>query len=136
MWVSEYVTGGLHAYALPWASTNASLVLLGVSGADLGPFSPSTTTYAATVPHSTTTATLTATPAAGARLEIDPADADAAAEGHQIALVEGANPVTVTVTAADGTTTGTYRVTLRRLNATGRDRAMTSRRRSLRVRAR
>ena len=45
-------------------------------------------------------------------IEIDPPDADEAAEGHQMAL-ESIDAITVTVTSADGSRERTYRVRLR-----------------------
>ena len=73
------------------------------------------TTYAATVPHAVERATVT--PAAndpGAALSYSAADADTGAPGRQVDLEVGANPVAVTVTAADGTTQLTYTVTVTR----------------------
>ena len=62
--------------------------------------------------------TLTVTPTenhAEATVAITPADPDTVAEGHQVALEVGvAKAVTVTVTAADGTTMKTYTVTITR----------------------
>ncbi|WP_419944358.1 cadherin-like beta sandwich domain-containing protein [Candidatus Poriferisodalis sp.] len=47
---------------------------------------------------------------------ISPADADLGADGHQVALAEGANTITATVTAPDGTVT-VYTVTVERAAA-------------------
>ena len=71
--------------------------------------------YAATVPHAVERATVT--PAAndpGAALSYSAADADTGAPGRQVDLEVGANPVAVTVTAADGATRLTYTVTVTR----------------------
>ena len=56
---------------------------------------------------------MTATPnKAGATATITPADANTTAAGHQVALVVGANPITVRV--ADGTNAGVYTITVTR----------------------
>ena len=49
-----------------------------------------------------------------ARVAITPADADTRTAGHQIQLNEGANTITVVVTAEDGRTKETYTLTVRR----------------------
>ena len=51
-------------------------------------------------------------------VEILPIDADPLAEGHQVDLSVGDNPVTVTVTAQDGTTTKKYTLTVTRAKPT------------------
>ena len=115
MWVSDTGSGKLHPYALPRLSSNASLTLLELSDGDLGTFSPTDTSYTAVVVADTVTVTtLTAQPASGARVEIDVPDAEAHTPGHQVALAEGENAVTVTVTAADGVTQRSYTVTVTR----------------------
>ena len=78
-------------------------------------FAADTYDYAATVPHAVERATVT--PAAndpGAALSYSAADADTGAPGRQVHLEVGANPVAVTVTAADGATRLTYTVTVTR----------------------
>ena len=117
LWASEYYLGGakLRGYALPVASANASLVRLKLSGADLGPFSPSDTGYEGSVAHSTSRPTLTATPAAGASVRIEPADADDAVAGHQVDLPAGSTDISIVVTAADWTTTRTYTLAVERV---------------------
>ena len=81
------------------AGTGGSWTALGI-----GAFAAGTTAYAATVPHGTTQARLTATAAdAGATLTLP----------GTVALQVGANALAVRVTAEDGTSK-TYRVTITR----------------------
>ena len=98
------------------ASADARLTRLALSGVDLA-FDPGTTAYAADVAYAVATVTVSA--AAGdsrARVAVAPADGDPVAAGHQIALAVGANAVTTTVTAEDGTTRA-YAVTVTRAAA-------------------
>ena len=93
--------------ATAFVSLDATLRSLSLSGIDIGTFSSATTAYQATVPHSVTTTTVTATPThPGARAAISPA--------NPVTLAEGANPINVTVTAQDGITRQTYTVTVTR----------------------
>ena len=88
---------------------NADLATLAVSGGTLTPaFTPGTKDYAVVVPNAVSSLTVTATAADApwATVEISPA--------QPMSLVEGMNPVTVTVTAEDGTTTGVYTVLISR----------------------
>ena len=124
LWVSEYQgNSGLLAHALPTPSANASLTLLKLSNADLGPFEAARTAYWGRVANATSVTTLSVTPAAGANIEVTPVDADAATAGHQVRLAVGANRIALGVTAADGTTKKTYAVAVTRdsANAAGRD---------------
>ena len=114
VWVSDYSAGRLHAYPLPAVSSHAALVLLRLAEADLEAFSATVTAYAAALPHTTSRVTLTAHGAAGTAVAYMAADADPATAGHQADLAVGANVIDVTVTAADGVTTRTYRVTVTR----------------------
>ena len=72
--------------------------------------------FSAEAANDTTHVTVTAVPTAdenGATAEISPDDADTSEEGtgHQVALTAGMKtPITITVTAEDGTTTKTYMV--------------------------
>ena len=98
-------------------SKDATLKALALSGgATLSPaFVPSTTTYTAQVNLDVETVKITATAArTRARVAITPADADTRTAGHQIQLNEGANAITVVVTAEDGRTKETYTLTVRR----------------------
>ena len=77
-------------------------------------FMDTTTAYTASAPNAAAQITVTATPTdPGATVEITPTDADLAG-GHQVNLAEGDNLITATVTAADGTTTKAYTVTVTR----------------------
>ena len=88
-------------------SRDATLSSLSLSGVDIGTFSGATTTYQASVENPVTATTVAATAShSGATVAIDP--------GAEVALAEGANRITVTVTAEDGTTTKTYTVTVTR----------------------
>ena len=98
-------------------SKDATLKALALSGgATLSPaFAPSTTAYTAQVDLDVETVKITATSArTRARVAITPADADTRTAGHQIQLNEGANTITVVVTAEDGRTKETYTLTVRR----------------------
>ena len=70
----------------------------------------------ASVGNDVESVTVTATPndMENAMAVIMPADADMDMDGHQVDLMVGANEITVTVTAQDGTTMMTYMVTVTR----------------------
>lgn len=95
----------------PTASSDATLSDLRIGSLTLSPaFAAATTSYTATTTNATNT--ITATPAdAGATIDVKvgstPVDNGAAAT-----WADGSNIVTVTVTAADGTTTKAYTVTV------------------------
>ena len=89
-------------------SHDATLASLSLSGVDIGTFSGAVTSYQASVAHSVAATAVTATAThAEASVSIAP--------GAEVALLEGANEITVTVTAEDGTTTKTYTVTVTRV---------------------
>ena len=88
-------------------SQDATLAGLSLSGIDIGVFSSTVTAYQASVAHSVTATTVTATAThSGATVSIAP--------GPEVPLAEGANEITVTVTAENGTTTQTYTATVTR----------------------
>ncbi len=88
-------------------SHDPTLRTLSLSGIDMGTFSGAVTSYEASVAHAVTATTVTATAAhSAATVAIEP--------GSQVSLAEGANPITVTVTAEDGTTTQAYTVAVTR----------------------
>ena len=89
-------------------SNGATLAALSLSGIDIGEFSGAVTSYQASVAHSVTTTTVTA-------IAIHPAATVSIATGPEVTLAEGANEITVTVTAEDGTTTQVYTVTVTRV---------------------
>ena len=75
LWVSEYQGAAkLLAHDLPIVSANASLTRLALSGLDIGSFSPTTTSYAGQTTAALTT--VAAFPASGARIAIEPPDAE------------------------------------------------------------
>ena len=86
-------------------SGDASLKSLQLSGVTMSPkFTAGTTSYRGSVARTTASTTVTAqTSHSMARMVILPADADGGTAGHQVALVEGVNPVTIIVIAPDGT---------------------------------
>ena len=91
-------------------SHDASLRTLSLSGVDIGAFSADTTAYAASVAHEVASTTVTAAAShSAATVTIAP--------GSEVSLAEGANAITVTVVAEDGTTTRTYTVTVTRAAA-------------------
>ena len=93
-----------------------SLAALHLDGIDLGtlvPFAPGVFDYAHRVAHDVATVTVAAVPTGpGGAIAIQPADADAAAPGHQVDLAAGAT-TTVTVVAENGGS-NTYTVRIHR----------------------
>ena len=88
-------------------SRDATLSGLSLSGVDIGTFSGAVTSYEASVAHSVTATTVTATAShSGATVTVEP--------GPEVGLAVGGNEIAITVTAEDGTTTNTYRVTVTR----------------------
>ncbi|GKS09301.1 hypothetical protein YDYSY3_03010 [Paenibacillus chitinolyticus] len=100
-------------------SGNADLSGLAVSAGTLTPaFAPGVTAYAASVNHSVSEVTVTPTAAdSNASVTVN-GTAVPAGSGRQIALSVGANPVTIVVTAQNGTTK-TYTVTFTRESSGG-----------------
>ena len=99
------------------AVDDASLSALSLSGLTLSPaFNADTTLYTAEAGVALTTVTVEpTTTTAVAEVEILPADADSATVGHQVTLdASGDTPVTITVTAGDGTTEQRYWVVISR----------------------
>ena len=109
-------------------SSDASLSALSLSGIVLSPaFASDVFIYTAAVAADVEQTTVTATandlhgdveiaPGSGGlpEVEITPEDSDPLTPGHQVALNEGENTITVTVTARDGQTTREYVVTVNR----------------------
>ena len=99
-------------------SSVATLSDLSLSaGGDLTPeFASDVNAYTVRAVNAVDEVTVTATKTdADATVAITPADADDAADGHQVDLDVGdGNVISVAVTAADGTTTNTYTVTVDR----------------------
>ena len=111
MYVADASDGRVYTYNMPDA-IDARLASLTLSGVDIGEFTVSTTEYVGVVGEGVTETTVEAKPAQdGASVNIDQPDANAEAEGHQVAL-DGIFATTVTVTSADGSRKKTYRVRL------------------------
>ena len=88
-------------------SEDATLRTLSLSGVDIGAFSADSTVYAASVAHEVASTTVTATAShSAAKVTIEP--------GSEVSLAIGENAIAVTVTAEDGSTTRSYRVTVTR----------------------
>ena len=104
---------GAQAYTVTVApSANADLSALALSSGSLVPaFSAGTTGYTASVAHAVTSLTVTPTVAAsGATVTVNGTPVASGAASGPVTLNIGSNPLTVVVTAPDGTTTKTYTV--------------------------
>ena len=101
------VSLGTATVTIASVSHDATLSALSLSGIDIGTFSSTVTSYAASVGHGVESATVTAT-ASHPEAEVS------IAPGAEVSLAEGANQITVTGTAEDGTTTQAYTVTVTR----------------------
>ena len=98
------------------AFTDATLESLAIGGATVSPsFESSVKAYAATVASRISLITLDLeTGDDGATIGVNPPDANPDVDGWQIPVGIGANTVTITVTAEDGSTTGIYTLTVNR----------------------
>ena len=108
MYVADQSDAKVYSYNMPDA-IDARLSSLSLSGVDFGEFSPDRTEYEGVVDGAAQTTVEAEAAQSGASVAIDPADADEAADGRQVA-VEGGAEITVTVTSADGSRTRVYRV--------------------------
>ena len=100
-------------------AADLTLSALGLSGVTLNEdFAAETGTYTASVANDvdSTTVTATAANAADATVAITPDDTDAATDGHQVALAEGAD-TTITIEVTVGEATAAYTVTVTRAAA-------------------
>ena len=96
----------------------ARLTALSLTGIPLDPaFNESTTSYSANVGYDVLMTRVRTTPENHGTVTILPADADASANGHQVALDTGVNEITITV-RRDGRPDGTYTVTVTRASTT------------------
>ncbi len=114
MWVVDSSYDKLYAYHL---SDTAGLSSLEVSNAQLSPaFHKSSVEYSAEVANAITNVSITAVAdRSEASVAISPTDADPNTDGHQVALSEGANTITITVTPSNTRISGrTYTLTVRR----------------------
>ena len=94
-------------------SSDASLSSVMVNGTEI--MTEADGTYATSVGNDVEMATVAATAThADATVAFSGTDADATMDGHQVALNVGANEVTITVTAANGTSTMAHTLTVTR----------------------
>ena len=109
------LTYKVESVTAPALSTNAKLSSLSLGSAVLSPaFSPETDTYTATTKNATNV--IAAIPAdAGANIAIKFGEEETE-NGAALAWEEGSNSVEITVTAADGSTTKKYKVTVTKSN--------------------
>ena len=109
------LTYKVESVTAPALSTNAKLSSLSLGSAVLSPaFSPETDTYTATTKNATNV--IAAIPAdAGANIAIKFGEEETE-NGAALAWEEGSNSVEITVTAADGSTTRKYKVTVTKSN--------------------
>ena len=115
-------TGSVNTYSVVVFRTmsltpgDASLSFLSLSGINIGNFSSTVTEYAVAVAHTLETTRVTALPADdNASVVIRAAGSAGGTEGRQkdVALAQGRNTITITVTAPEGTTQ-TYSVVVTR----------------------
>ena len=103
------------AFAFNVPNDDTSLSELTVSPRDIIGFTSGRYRYAVGMASTVTTATLSAVATDDdARVDYNPADADAETEGYQVTLSPGSNNVTITVTAEDGVSTQRYTLTIAR----------------------
>ena len=95
----------------------ATLAALSLSGVSLSPaFDSEITSYSSAVPNGIASTTVTATPSSGVSAVTTPDDDDSGTDGHQVALEEGANEITLTVSGT-GKVPRTYTVRVTREGA-------------------
>ena len=109
MYVADESDDKVYSYNMPDA-IDARLASLTLSGVDFGEFDRSRTDYEGSVAEGVTETVVTAE-AMQRRTDVDinPPDADEAADGHQVAL-QDLDEITVTVTSGDGSREKVYRV--------------------------
>ena len=110
------ITTSTYTVTVNRISTVSSLSVLTLSSGTLSPaFAAATKTYTASVPNAT--ASITVTPTLTnlfAAVTVNGTPVTSGTASASISLVVGTNPITVLVTAQDGTTTSTYTVTVTR----------------------
>lgn len=109
-------SGGLPGHKVDGSRTTPTVRLtsLELAGVTLSPdFAPDMETYVALVRWNVGETTVTATPDAGGSVSVSPEDSDSDSMGHQVALDDGDNEITVTVTKPDSIPT-TYNLTVAR----------------------
>ena len=118
MYVADESDARVYTYNMPDA-LDARLSSLTLSGVDIGEFDRNRTDYEGAADEGVTETTVTAEAMQRRTdVDIDPPDADEAAEGYQVAL-EDLGEITVTVTSADGSRERVYHVRLAPEEATG-----------------
>ena len=96
-------------------SSDATLSSLHLTGIDIGAFSSVNTSYSAGVEYDVSSTTATVEPnGVGASVVISDATGSTQRTSRPVSLAVGANHITVTVTAEDGSTTKVYNVTVTR----------------------
>ena len=106
---------GSNLPALAPLAKSAKLSALSLSGVNFGAFDSEVTDYTAAVAHDIPAIEVVAAPAdAGASVVIEDANGGSAGRRRTVALAEGENTISITVTAEDGQTTQTYRVIVTR----------------------
>ena len=104
MWVADYNDHKVYAYNMPPSNDNR-LSSLTVSPKNIIGFAADRTSYQVGVASNVTEAMVAATATdSNADVSFDSPDSNAVADGHQVALSAGRNPVTITVTAEDSST--------------------------------
>ena len=107
--------GGTGSTVTPRDDIDPTLSALTVSPGTLAPaFAAATLAYTVEVAHDVAHLTVTHTAAGTATSTVTGTDADPNTEGHQVALRQGANVITVRVTATDGIASRTYLLTVTR----------------------
>ena len=111
IYVADENDDKVYSYNVPDA-IDARLASLTLEGVEIGEFSPARREYEGVVSDGVTETTVEAQAVqGGATVTIEPADADEAAEGHQVALA-GIEEIAMTVTSGDESRRRTYRVSL------------------------
>ena len=111
MYVADSDDDRVYSYNMPDA-IDPRLAELHLAGVEIGEFDPRRTEYGGVSGKGISETTVVAdSTQAGAKVVIHPPDADAAADGHQVALA-GAEEITVTVISEDGSRSRVYRVSV------------------------
>ncbi len=109
IYVADESDDRVYSYNMPDA-IDARLASLALSGVEIGEFDSGLTEYEGVPGDGVTETTVEAEAAQpGATVAIEPADANEATDGHQLAL-EGVGEITITVTSADESRTKVYQV--------------------------
>ena len=113
MLVADEVDRKVYSFNMPAASDDADLSALTVSPKNINGFAADRDSYEVGVASTVDEATIAATANdAGASVVITPPDSNDVTDDHQAALSAGKNPVTITVTAEDGSTVKAYTVNI------------------------